>query len=70
MEELREAIEVVISKGGDHGIEAFVDRHFLSFDFVPAEEGKANETLFGVSDEDLQRILAGGKGFVQVVWYF
>ncbi|KAJ0119581.1 hypothetical protein J7T55_013784 [Diaporthe amygdali] len=63
---LNEAIEGVIEKGGDHDLEAFVDRIWRSFDFIPEEEGKEVQNLFNISDEELQRVLAGGNGFVQV----
>ncbi|KAL1881205.1 hypothetical protein Daus18300_001056 [Diaporthe australafricana] len=70
MKELRKAIENVIEQGGDHDLDGLVKRHFRCFDFVSAEEDNPDKSLFNCSDEDLQRVLAGGKGCVQVVWYF
>ncbi|KAI3394437.1 hypothetical protein diail_2687 [Diaporthe ilicicola] len=66
MEDLKEAIEEVIEKGGDHNLEGLADRNLLSFDFIPEEEGKVVQSLFNISDEELQRVLAGGKGVVRV----
>ena len=58
--------------GGYHGLEHEDDVSYvyISFEYVYYDPDRAPLSLLDIPDQDLQRVLAGGEGFVEVVWDF
>lgn len=66
-EQLDREIWEMIGLSGDHGA-AEGHRYYSTFEYVYDDEGKEARDLECVSDDELKDILAGGSGFVNVVW--
>lgn len=64
---LNDIIGKVIGQSGDHG-GAETSPEYLSFRYVYDEEGRAAQSLEGLSDEELRNIIASDNGYVDVVW--
>lgn len=44
-------------------------RVYSHFEYVYKEEGREDQNLHGVTDNELRRIVAAGSGYVYVQWF-
>lgn len=71
-DDLIDEIDTIIEHGGFHGLEHDDDvtYAYLSFEYVFYDDGRAPVSLGDIPDWELRRVLAGGEGYVEVVWDF